>query len=74
MKFKQTPSSNYKFYVKTDTAAYKGEWVAIAKKKIVAHGRDAQKVYKQANEKYKNDAISLAKVPEEQTLILKFFK
>ncbi len=67
-------SSNYEYFIKTNTSGYKGEWVAIAKQKIVAHGKDAEKVYKQANKRYKNDDISLAKVPEEQTLILKFFK
>lgn len=70
---KQNPSANYDFYIQANTAAYKGEWIAIAQKKIIAHGKDAQKVYKQANRKFKNEEISLAKVPEEQTLILRFF-
>lgn len=73
MKLKKQPS-NYEYFIKADTSPYKGEWVAIAKQKIVAHGKDAEIVYKQANKKYKNDDISLAKIPEEQTLILKFFK
>ena len=71
---KQTPSSNYDFYIHANTAPYKGEWIAIAKKKIIAHGKDAEKVYKQANKKFKNEEISLAKVPEEQTLILQLLK
>lgn len=71
---KQTPSSNYDFYIKANTAPYKGEWIAIAQKKIIAHGKDAQKVYKEANKKFKNEEISLAKVPEEQTLILTLLK
>ena len=71
---KQKTSSNYDFYINADTSAYKGEWVAIAKKKIVVHGKDAQEVYKKANKKFKNEEISLAKIPEEQTLILKLFK
>lgn len=74
MKSRETPSQNYNFYIKADTSIYKGEWIAIARKKIVAHGRDAQKVYKQASKKYKNEDISLAKVPEEQTLILKLLR
>ena len=67
-------SANYEFYIHKDTSTYKGEWIAIAKKKIVAHGKDAERVYKMANKKYKNEEISLAKVPEEQTLILKLLK
>lgn len=66
--------SNYEYFIKTNTSEYKGEWIAIAKQKIASHGKDAEKVYKLAKKKYKNDEISLAKVPEEQTLILKFFK
>lgn len=69
MKNIKTPNSNYNFYIKTDTSNYKGEWIAIAKKRIVAHGKDAQVVYKKAAQKYKNNDISLAKIPEEQTLI-----
>lgn len=71
---KQTPSANYDYYIHTDTSPYKGEWIAIAKKKIIAHGKDAERVYKQANKKFKNEEISLAKVPEEQTLILQLIK
>ena len=68
------PTSNYDFYIQTDTSHYKGEWIAIAKERIIAHGKDAQVVYKKASQKYKNNEISLAKIPEEQTLILKLLK
>lgn len=68
------PSPNYDFYIKTDTSAYEGQWIAIAKEKIVAHGQDAETVYKRANKKYKNEDISLAKVPDDQVLILKLSK
>lgn len=74
MKSKQIPSPNYEFYIKADTSAYKGEWIAIARKKIVAHGNDAEKVYKQAKKKYKGEDISLAKIPEDQILVLKLLK
>ncbi len=74
MTTKKKKLSNYEYFIKADTSPYRGEWVVIAKQKIVGHGKDAEKVYKQANKKYKNEEISLAKVPEEQTLILKFFK
>lgn len=66
-------SPNYNFYIKTDTSTYQGEWIAIAKKRIVAHGKDAEEVYKKATKKFKNEEVSLAKVPKEQTLILKVF-
>lgn len=66
-------SENYEFFIKMDTSKYKGEWIAIANKAVVAHGKDAEKVYKSAQKKVKNKEISLAKVPEEQMLILRFF-
>lgn len=71
MKAKQNSSPNYEFFIKTDTSSYKGEWIAMSDKKIVSHGNDASEVYKQAKQKYPRKEISLAKVPEEQTLILK---
>lgn len=65
-------SSNYDFFVKTDTSKYTGEWIAIAGKKIIAHGKDAEKVYLKAKKKAPDKNISLAKAPAEQMLVLKF--
>lgn len=70
MKSQQNPSTNYEYFIKADTSAYKGEWIALAGKKIVSHGKDAGQVYNQAKQKYPKEDISLAKIPEEQTLIL----
>ena len=72
MKNKKKTSSNYDFFIKTDTSSYKGEWIAIAKNKIVAHGQDAEDVYKKAVKKTRDKDVSLAKVPDEQMLILRF--
>ena len=66
----QTPSANYDFYIHANTAPYKGEWIAIGKNKIIAHGKDAQKVYQIAKKKVPKTNISLAKAPDEQMLIL----
>lgn len=63
-------SSNYDYFLKTDTSKYKGEWIAIGKNKIIAHGKDAQKVYSFAKKKAPKATISLAKAPEEQVLVL----
>ena len=37
---------NYDFLIKTVTSKYKGESIATAKNRIVAHGLDAERVYK----------------------------
>ena len=68
----KTLSPNYDFFLKTDTSKYKGEWIAIGKNKVLAHGKDAQKVYNYAKKKAPKTTISLAKAPEEQVLVLKF--
>ena len=72
MKTTQAPSANYDAFIHMDTTPYKGEWIAIAKEKVVSHGKDAEKVYKKAKQKYSNKDISLAKVPVEEVLILSF--
>lgn len=73
MKQTQLASSNYEFFIKADTSPYKGEWIAIARNKIIAHGQDAEDVYKKAVKKAGDKDVSLAKVPNEQMLVLKFF-
>ena len=72
MKQKQATSSNYDFFVRTDTSQFKGEWIAIAGDRVVAHGNDAQKVYAAAQKKTRSQPISLAKAPDEQMLVLSF--
>lgn len=67
-------SSNYDYFIKTNTSEYKGEWVAISKGKVVSHGKDAQVVYNKAREHKPHSDISLAKVPEQELLVLKFTK
>lgn len=70
MNKKMQTSANYQYFIKVDTRRFKGEWIAIADKKIVAHGKDAEEVYKTAQKKVKTRNISLAKVPQEQMLVL----
>ncbi|MBI2611165.1 succinyl-CoA synthetase subunit alpha [Candidatus Gottesmanbacteria bacterium] len=72
MKKLQKLPANYDFFIKTDTSSYKGEWIAITGKKIIYHGKDAQEVYRKAKQKYPTANVSLAKVPDEQILILRF--
>lgn len=72
MRKTKTGSSNYDFFLKMDTSKYKGEWIAISENKVIAHGKDAQKVYKIAKKKASSKDISLAKAPEEQMLVLTF--
>lgn len=61
---------NYQTFIKTNTSAYQGEWVAIAKKQVIAHGHDAQKVYEEGVRKSGGARVSLAKAPDQQMLVL----
>ena len=62
--------SNYEYFLKLDTSTYKGKWIAIAKNKVVAVDRRADKAFSKAQKKYPKESISLAKVPQEETLVL----
>lgn len=55
MKHKPGATANYDFFMRTDTSRFKGEWIAIAGDKVVAHGADAQKVYEAAQKKNKSE-------------------
>lgn len=68
---KINPSSNYEYFLRTDTTAYKGKWIAIAKKKIAAVSLRADEAFKLARKKYPKSEISLAKVPQQEALVLK---
>ena len=52
------------------TGSYEGEYVAIIEDSIVAHGRDAKKVYSAAKEKFPRKTIFLGQVPRKEAMIL----
>lgn len=63
--------SNYEYFLKLNTTAYKGRWIAIAENKVAAVDQRADGAFKLAKKKYPKSNISLAKVPKEETLVLK---
>ncbi len=63
-------TDNYLNFLKINTRRFRGEWVVLAGKKIVAHGKKADAVYKKALKSYPKEKISLAKIPQEATLVL----
>ena len=60
----------YAFFMKTDVSKYVDEWIAIVGNKIVSHGRDVEKVYKEAKELYPKKTPLIARVPGKETMIL----
>ncbi|KAF5419018.1 MAG: hypothetical protein C5S49_00935 [Candidatus Methanogaster sp.] len=51
-------------------ANYEGEYIAIIEDNIVAHGRDAKKVYSSAKEKFPLRTVFLGQVPRKEVMIL----
>lgn len=66
MKIPKSTSANYDYFVNADTSKYSGEWIALADRKVIAHGKDAQEVYRRAQKNAKGKDISLAKAPDQQ--------
>lgn len=66
--------SNYEIYLKTDLEKYRGQWIAICDKGIVARGSNAKEVYKDAINKFPNKKIMLVKVPEDEAMIFSLIK
>ena len=60
---------NYQYYLKTNISNYIGEWIAICDKKIVAHGKDVKKVFKEAKLKHPKERPLLTRVPDKETMI-----
>ncbi len=63
-------SKNYLNFLKLDTRRFRGQWIILAGKKIVAHGKKADVAYRQALKKHPREKISLAKIPAQNTLVL----
>jgi len=64
-------SKEFEFYVKTDLSGYRGKYIAIIEDKVVSSGDNAKKVLEEAKKKHPGKIATLAKIPREDTLILK---
>lgn len=51
-------------------AKYEGEYVAIIEDKIISHGKDVKKVYREAKERFPKKVVFLGQVPRKGALIL----
>jgi hypothetical protein len=57
-------------FVAIDFSKYKGRYVAIVRRRIVASGRDAQQVWREAKRKFPDAQPELLKVSKGETLVL----
>jgi hypothetical protein len=59
-----------RLFVAIDFARYRGRYVALVRREIVASGRDAEKVWLEAKKKYPHAQPELLKVSKGETLVL----
>ena len=64
------PSKDFKWFSSANFSKYKGEYIVILNKKVIAHGLNAKIAYKKALKKFPNSRPILAKIPAEDVLIL----
>jgi hypothetical protein len=61
--------TEYDYFMETNMSPYIGEWVAICDERIVSHGQDVKKVFREAREKCPRKRPLITKVPEKDTMI-----
>lgn len=66
----KTTTKEFDFFLKANLEKYKGEYVAIVEKKIAAHGKNAKEVWQKARKKFPKTLPTIAKIPQEEALIL----
>ncbi|MEK6823487.1 MAG: DUF5678 domain-containing protein [Nanoarchaeota archaeon] len=60
---------NYETYLHANLESYRGKWIVIFDKNIIAVGKDIKKILDEASKKHPNKKFMLAKVPEEGTML-----
>ncbi len=58
------------WFSKTDLSEYKGKYIAIVDKKVIASGANARIVWEEAKKKYPTKKSTIAKIPEDETFVL----
>ncbi len=64
---------NYNFFMKADVSMYVGEWIAVCNQKIVSHGKDVKRVFREAKEKCPRQRPLLTRIPNKETMIFPSF-
>ncbi|MCK4485795.1 MAG: hypothetical protein KAU38_03430 [Desulfobacterales bacterium] len=63
-------TKDYDWFVNSELTEYRGEYVIILHEKVVYHGKDLTKILKEFRRHHPNQVPKIAKIPEEETLIL----
>ena len=62
-------NTNYQFFMKENMDKFIGDWVAVCNQKIVSHGKNVKKVFKEAKEKCPKERPFLTRIPDKETMI-----
>lgn len=60
---------NYEWFLKKDLSEYSGKWLAIIDKKVVASGKDVNKIIKEVKHKYPRKRPLLTKVKDKLAIL-----
>ena len=61
---------SYNFFMEANVENYIDEWVAVVDSEIVSHGKNVEKVIKEAKRKYPKKKPLITRVPGKETMIL----
>lgn len=67
---KTNTSEEFDFFIKSPLTKYKGNYVALLGKKVVASGKSAKSVWEKAKKLHPEKLPTIAKVPKEEVLVL----
>lgn len=65
-------SKEFDYFVHTPLTKYQGKYVALEGKKVVSSGTTAKGAWKKALKKHPGSLPTIAKIPKEEILILKW--
>lgn len=63
-------SKNLQTYLRLDKATYKNQYVVLVEGKVVAKGKNIEKILKRVHKTYPRKVPFVAKVPGDEVLVL----
>ena len=64
------PTADYEWFLSADLTRYRGKHIAILDQRVISSGENAKEVWKRAQKKHPGKEFLMAKIPEEDVLIL----
>ena len=64
-----TSSKNYEWYLSQDFSKYSGKWLAIIDQKIIASGKNVEKLINKVKDKYPNNRPFITKIRNKLSIL-----